>query len=582
MRLTLGPVFKVELVTTARRPRYFAIRVLYCLLILLVFWSIYESWASVTNGTSTILIQDATQFATRLFVGFAILQYLMILLLTPALVGGTIADERQRKTLHYLLASQLSSFEIIFGKLGARLLHVLVLVLAGLPIVAILGLMGGVDYLNLFTTYVGTLSTLYFLGCLSILISVVSKRARDSVVVAYLIIFVWLVVPTVLINFFRFTSSNLREIAWLVTPVLEWFAAISPLELFSTPVVRGFSTRSFLAQVSWFVGLQILYGSLFLILASSLLRRVAARDGEAPQKLSWYRKLHQKRSWTPRRRCGNDPMLWKEIWVSRSSRLVKGISAFVWISLVGLMFYVLFEPVDLAWVELKRDGYFGGGYHRTTLAGYIQAFNVLLYILMGLTVAISAATSITSEREEDQWISLTSTPLMGHEILKAKFLGSVFRVWPLFILMLGLWGIGCSVGSFSLLSIAVSLLCIFVYIWFLAILGLNFSLSMKNSTRSMALTIFVILFSNLGYMFCLLPLRFNDRILGLGITPMVVGLSQWGYDRSWRSSSNAQEVQVIIGSLIIYAGFAVYLTIWAYARFETSVGRPNRFHRSTR
>ena len=54
----------------------------------------------------------------------ATVQGIAVLLLTPTLVAGVIADERQRKTLHYLLASRLSSGEIILGKLAARLLHV--------------------------------------------------------------------------------------------------------------------------------------------------------------------------------------------------------------------------------------------------------------------------------------------------------------------------------------------------------------------------------------------------------------------------------------------------------------------------
>ena len=68
--------------------------------------------------------------AEEIFSTFLTTQVVAVLALTPAMVAGTIADEKQRKTLHYLLASQLSSLEIVGGKLAARLLHVVVLVLA--------------------------------------------------------------------------------------------------------------------------------------------------------------------------------------------------------------------------------------------------------------------------------------------------------------------------------------------------------------------------------------------------------------------------------------------------------------------
>ena len=51
-------------------------------------------------------------------------QAVAVLFLAPVLVAGAIAEEKQRKTLHYLLASRLSSLEIVVGKLAARLILV--------------------------------------------------------------------------------------------------------------------------------------------------------------------------------------------------------------------------------------------------------------------------------------------------------------------------------------------------------------------------------------------------------------------------------------------------------------------------
>ena len=68
-----------------------------------------------------------------------------MLLLTPALVAGVIADEKQRKTLHYLMASRLSSAEIVLGKLLVRMLYVTVLLGVSLPVLSLLVLLGGID-----------------------------------------------------------------------------------------------------------------------------------------------------------------------------------------------------------------------------------------------------------------------------------------------------------------------------------------------------------------------------------------------------------------------------------------------------
>ena len=84
-------------------------------------------------------------FAFSAFCGIAIGQEILVLALTPALVAGVIADEKQRKTLHYLLASQLTSSEIVLGKLLVRMLYVGVLLGVSLPVLSLLVLLGGID-----------------------------------------------------------------------------------------------------------------------------------------------------------------------------------------------------------------------------------------------------------------------------------------------------------------------------------------------------------------------------------------------------------------------------------------------------
>ena len=48
-----GPVFNVELITTARRPRYYAFRVVYGLAILLLVWQNYSRHAGTGSAGRT-------------------------------------------------------------------------------------------------------------------------------------------------------------------------------------------------------------------------------------------------------------------------------------------------------------------------------------------------------------------------------------------------------------------------------------------------------------------------------------------------------------------------------------------------
>ena len=116
MVLSLGPVMRYELITTSRRRRYYYLRVIYGLLLLAQLWMLFTIWEHQHEAGGTR--EQIRMFAEDAFIQFAGLQGLGLLLLIPALVSGTISDEYQRKTLHYLLASRLSSAEIVLGKLG--------------------------------------------------------------------------------------------------------------------------------------------------------------------------------------------------------------------------------------------------------------------------------------------------------------------------------------------------------------------------------------------------------------------------------------------------------------------------------
>ena len=70
-------------------------------------------------------------------------QGVAVLVLTPAIVAGVVADEKRRKTLQYLMVSRLTSTEIILGKLFARLLHIGVFLAIGLPVMCLISLFGG-------------------------------------------------------------------------------------------------------------------------------------------------------------------------------------------------------------------------------------------------------------------------------------------------------------------------------------------------------------------------------------------------------------------------------------------------------
>ena len=155
LRIWPGPILAVELVTMSRRTRYFALRVLYAAALFFALWVAHQE----TLGSASGDINSIARFTAAFFGTFGVMQLMAVGLIGPALAAGTIAQERERRTMEYLYATPLSNLEIIIGKLGGRVLQILYLVLAGVPVLALAMLMGGIAPRAIVSLTAITLST---------------------------------------------------------------------------------------------------------------------------------------------------------------------------------------------------------------------------------------------------------------------------------------------------------------------------------------------------------------------------------------------------------------------------------------
>ena len=138
-----GPVLFYDLVRTARRGRYFLIRGLYAgALCLLLFWQFLEYAVTSEQVRSS---REIANFAESFFYGFMYIQFLAVLFLTPAFTAGAVAEEKERRTLEFLLATDLRNREIVLSKLAARTGNLMLVVLTGLPILSLTQFLGGID-----------------------------------------------------------------------------------------------------------------------------------------------------------------------------------------------------------------------------------------------------------------------------------------------------------------------------------------------------------------------------------------------------------------------------------------------------
>ena len=271
LRIWPGPILAVELVTTSRRARYFALRVLYAAALFFALWVTYENtighrWRSDGDMNSI------AQFTAAFFGTFGIMQLMAVLLIGPVLAAGTIALERERRTMEYLYTTPLSNLEIVIGKLGGRVLQILYFVLSGVPVLALAMLMGGIAPRNIVSLTAITLSTVLFVTAVSLAVSAWAAKARDAVILAYLLFFCLWVLPLPAMAIRSFGSAY----TW-TAPVVDQFVVANPVMTFAMILEGRGPWGQVIEPWSLLVALvrnQMLAGGTALVLAVVLMRRV--------------------------------------------------------------------------------------------------------------------------------------------------------------------------------------------------------------------------------------------------------------------------------------------------------------------
>lgn len=171
----VGPLFKWELVRLARRGQdararfILAVSLLFVLTVFTFAWFPYTSPSELLFGTTAqvLPLAESARFGEQFALTFLLAQLAVLVLLTPAYAAGGIAEEKEKKTFVFLLVSDLTSREILFGKFLGRLAFLLGVMFAGLPILALTQFFGGMSLKFLLMSYLITATTVTMLAAVS-------------------------------------------------------------------------------------------------------------------------------------------------------------------------------------------------------------------------------------------------------------------------------------------------------------------------------------------------------------------------------------------------------------------------------
>jgi ABC-type transport system involved in multi-copper enzyme maturation permease subunit len=371
-------------------------------------------------SVSELREQLAALNARCVYVWF-VLQNIAILVLTPAYVGGAIAEERESRTLELLFTSGLYDREIVIGKLAARVAHIGALSLAGLPIFSMMLVWGGIDTTLLVANWINSMAMLVSVSSVCLAISSLPLGTTTCVVISYAALF------------------------------LPGAASLASLDRF--PLVL--QTHQLNGSMEQCVGIAAFYT---LVLVICLLFAVRALRLKEMPPLAYVR---VRADYAPadvlQKYAGfltrlppvrDDGLLWKERFTGGRSPL-QNLEVLSLIILFAA--YCVIYSLAATVVQMPNRATSFAETVRTISGVWGPPLRAVLYLgsaCWALGVTFRAAGSIVREKQARTLDLLLQIPVDRRDILCAKWLGAILKGWPWIMVILVDLLLGTLIGAY--------------------------------------------------------------------------------------------------------------------------------------
>ncbi len=471
----LGPIFDKELRVSSRRRRNYVLRFMYIALLSTI---LYFFWARIVHINNNNLYQ-ASRMASigRTIVTFIVwFQFCATQIIAIIMLSTSISDEIYNKTLGLLMSTPISSFQIVMGKLLSKLLQLILLLVISLPLLAVVRVFGGVPWNFIISSLCLTLATIIFIGTLSLFFSIFSNKAYVVIIETIItVIVIFAVIPLISIAMFE---------------LMHWSRIMDddtffPVLLQSNPYVQFFFNTDKLfspnsREASFFLwslncGILAAASIILITISTILVRKVALRQATG-QLITIKKKKHKEQingiaQDEPNekiRTVKDPPVVWKELRTPMfgKHKIFAGICIFLVLSLLIFIYWLCARERALDDPD-------------------IHSIFVMAFLVLGtFFTIILTATGITTEKEARSWPILLMTTLEDRQILFGKYIGTVRRLIPVWILLFAhiiIFSLDVAINPLSVIQITILVVWI---VTFLFCTGVYFSACFKHTTTA--------------------------------------------------------------------------------------------------
>ena len=226
----LGPLAGPECRRALARVWLIVVRTLVGSLLALIVFVLIWVWR-LDSLFDPFFVPDVADLRTALSASVMILLTIAVVQ-APAVLAGSLAGERERGVLQLLLTTAVSPREIVLGRLVGKLSQVGMILLAGLPLLALLVAWNGYGLIHLAAIALLLAAVRLGGGGLAVGASVLSRRGRDALLAVYILMLIltlspllWrLGLPTgiadLLASFNPYIS--ITSLVWTARPLPRW------------------------------------------------------------------------------------------------------------------------------------------------------------------------------------------------------------------------------------------------------------------------------------------------------------------------------------------------------------------------
>jgi len=528
----IGPIFQRETAVLPRRPRHFAARVVF---LVMVFAIISTTWLLLAGVQPVQNAGDLARFGVLIFQLIAPFQ-LFVLMFLGALAGVTaVSHEKDKQTLTLLLMTSLSNSEVVLGKVGSGLLWAFNAMLSVAPILFLPCLLGGVSLEQAASAALITASTIILTCSLGATVAFWREKTFQAIAVTLLAVAIWLAAGEAI----RFGSvpGISSQASTVISPASSIISPIRAIWQVAQPIPRSTANSPFgvweqallsssvlLCGAVMLMGLSILRLRVWnpnrerrkvsaeysdeVAVADSTLEAVGAQAAPAGRTIKSWKSRDPRAMWS-------NPILWREMrtWAYGKKVLIIRVAYLI---LAACVAFGLFQ-IARNDAGLMADR----GYQEQLVAPSVTVLAPLVVFSLILINAL-AVNSVTNERDAGALDLLLVTEITSVDFIFGKILGVLYVMKEMVLVPILMLFIPWFYGGLSTENLIFSIIALLVMDIFVCMLGIHCGMIYYQSRAAIGTSLGTVFFLFLGVATCMLIMLMFRGSFGRQLAPFLM------------------------------------------------------------